>query len=394
MSRVSALLVVLAASSLAAAALAGGWLAGAQPMPLAAAEDALALLLIPPPAVAGLVLAAALLGAGSALLLLLPGVRGDLRLLVPAAAVQLLVFGLAVQGISTIALAGYLVALLLPLAGALLVVQVVRRYPRLRVAVALAVLAAVAWAAVTGTARPDALRRLAGNLAGGFATAGPELVVALLFSVLAAGWALLVLDAVRRTPLANRLTDAVVRHRRVVTVVAALGPVPYALARATWLTPWPQFGGPVEAMTPEIRLWGLLLGGAAALGGVLTLGLIRPWGEVFPRWMPGLAGRPVPVRAAAIPGGVVAAVLTTSAVPMVVAMLTSGLGPLDKALSMAVFPFGIWGPALALAVWGYAAAHFPRFVAKTHPGGPQEPVQPHSGDKSRRVGRHRGRMNR
>jgi hypothetical protein len=95
----------------------------------------------------------------------------------------------------------------------------------------------------------------------------------------------------------------VVRHRRRLTIVAALGPVPYALARATWLTPWPQFGGPVEDMPPEVRLWGLLLGGAAALGAVLTIGLIRPWGEVFPRWMPGLAGRPVPIRAAAVSGG-------------------------------------------------------------------------------------------
>ncbi|MGW0191511.1 hypothetical protein ACWDV7_38150 [Streptomyces sp. NPDC003362] len=28
----------------------------------------------------------------------------------------------------------------------------------------------------------------------------------------------------------------------------------------------------------------------------LTVGLVRSWGEVFPRWVPGLAGRPVPAR--------------------------------------------------------------------------------------------------
>jgi hypothetical protein len=28
---------------------------------------------------------------------------------------------------------------------------------------------------------------------------------------------------------------------------------------------------------------------------LLTLGLVRPWGEVFPRWIPGIGGRRVPV---------------------------------------------------------------------------------------------------
>jgi hypothetical protein len=32
----------------------------------------------------------------------------------------------------------------------------------------------------------------------------------------------------------------------------------------------------------------------AILGGVLSLGLIKPWGLVYPRWIPLLAGRRVP----------------------------------------------------------------------------------------------------
>jgi hypothetical protein len=223
----------------------------------------------------------------------------------------------------------------------------------LRAVVAVVLLAAALWGITTGTFRPTNLRQLATNLAGGFAAASGELGTILLFTGLAAGWAVLVATALRGTALAARLTDTVVRHRRPITVVAALGPVPYALARATWLTPWPQFGGPVDTMAPEIRLWGLLLGGGAALGAVLTVGLIRPWGTVFPRWMPGLAGRPVPIRAAAIPGGVVAGLVTLAAVPMLVAMLSSDIAAVDKVLSVLLFPFGIWGPALALAVWGY-----------------------------------------
>ena len=349
------LLLALVAVSGVTAATATGWLTGLLPVPLVAPDDALALLMLSPTAVAGLVLVAALLGLVSALLLLAPGVRGQRRVLLPAAAVQLLVFGVAVQGIGAIALAGYLLAFALPLALVVLAVQVVRRYPRLRAVVALVVLAAALWGILTGTFRPDRLRQLGTNLATGFAGAAGELVTILLFTTLAVGWAALVATALRRTPLAARLTDAVVRHRRPITLVAALGPVPYALARATWLTPWPQFGGPVEVMAPEIRLWGLLLGGAAALGAVLTVGLVRPWGEVFPRWMPGLAGRAVPVRVAAVPGGIVAALVTLAAVPMLVAMLAGDLTVGDKIMSVLLFPFSIWGPALALAVWGYVA---------------------------------------
>ena len=335
------------------AALAAGWLTGLVRVPLVAPDDALALLLLSSAGLARLVLAGALLGVGSALVLLLPGVRGDPRVLLPAATVQLLVFGVLVQGIGAIALAGYLLAFFLPVAMVVLAVQVVRRYPRLRAVVAVLILAAALWGILTGTLRADRLRQLGANLAGGFANASGELLTILLFTMIAIGWAVLVGTALKGTPLGGRLTAWVVRHRRGVTIVAALGPVPYALARATWLTPWPQFGGPIEDMPPEIRLWGLLLGGAAALGAVLTVGLIRPWGDVFPRWMPGLAGRPVPIRAAAIPGGIVAALVTLAAVPMLATMLSGDIAVADKVLSVLLFPFSIWGPALALAVWGY-----------------------------------------
>ena len=92
------------------------------------------------------------------------------------------------------------------------------------------------WGILTGTFDIDRLRQLDANLAGGFATASGELLTILLFTALAVGWAVLVGTALRRTPPAARLTEAVVRHRRGLTIVAALGPVPYALARATWLT--------------------------------------------------------------------------------------------------------------------------------------------------------------
>lgn len=325
------------------AALACAWLTGVLPPP---PLDAPLLLVLPPAGPAALVLVAALVGTAVGLV---PRTRTDLRALLPAAAVGLAVFGIAVQSVGSITLAGYLLALALPVVLVLAAVRIVRDRPVLRGPAVLVALGVVGWGA-TGGARWDQLGR---DLAGGLAAAAGRLGASVLFTVLAVGWVLLLVDAGRGTPAARRLTDVVVRHRRPLTVVAALGPVPYALARATWLTPWPQLTGPIEDVTPEIRVWGLLLGGAAALGAVLTTGLIRPWGEVFPRWVPGWAGRPVPIAAAAVPGGAVAAVLCVSAVPMLVSTLSGDLSGAERALSVVLFPFAVWGPALALAVWGY-----------------------------------------
>ena len=45
----------------------------------------------------------------------------------------------------------------------------------------------------------------------------------------------------------------------------------------------------------------LLLTVLAECLGLLTLGLVRPWGEVVPRWVPLLGGRTVPPLAAVVP---------------------------------------------------------------------------------------------
>lgn len=134
-----------------------------------------------------------------------------------------------------------------------------------------------------------------------------------------------------------------------ITVLAALGPLPYALVRLTWLTPWPALA-PTDDLPPETRLWGMLLSVGAWAGIVLTIGLVRPWGEVFPRWVPFAGGRPVPVWFAAVPGGFVATVLTAAAVPFALSGLDAWLGPVDV---LVILPFWYWGPMLGLATWGY-----------------------------------------
>jgi hypothetical protein len=126
--------------------------------------------------------------------------------------------------------------------------------------------------------------------------------------------------------------------------------LPYGLHRLTWLTPWPIGMDPAElAAHPEMRLHGLLLGLASLAGALLTLGLISRWGEVWPRWMPVVRGRPVPVAAAVVPGALVAALFTAAAIPMPLMWIAAG-----EPWVVLVFPFPVWGPALGAAVLAYA----------------------------------------
>ena len=158
--------------------------------------------------------------------------------------------------------------------------------------------------------------------------------------------------------LARRLTDAVRRARVPVTLLAAACGLPYLIARASWLTPWPLFGPTREMLDrdPATMVTGLLLGSAMLASSLLTLGLILPWGERFPRWAPGVGGRPVPVRLAVVPALLVAVLFTVGGIAMLdlgAAMEGSG-GSINRLTMWLVLPFWLWGPLLALATWGYA----------------------------------------
>ncbi|GAB3160372.1 hypothetical protein GCM10027059_08240 [Myceligenerans halotolerans] len=278
------------------------------------------------------------------------GLAGALnnRALVAAGALQVAVLGLGMGSIGTLSIVGYLVAFSIPVVVVVLLVQVVRKYPRARWTVGLPALAiVVAGAVVAGPAIPGALAMSGQAVAEMSGTVG---VVLLLLAVTTA-WAAVAACALAAGGGARRATAWVLRHRKAITIVAATGALPYALIRLTWLTPWPVLA--MDGVDMNARVWGLLLSGGAWVGFVLTLGLIRPWGEVFPRWVPGLAGKPVPIAAAAVPGGFVAATLIISALPMLVAFAGRGAG--DFVLSAIAFPCWYWGPALALAVWGYVA---------------------------------------
>lgn len=151
------------------------------------------------------------------------------------------------------------------------------------------------------------------------------------------------------------------RHRVAITVVAACCALPYSIARASWLTPWPLLApsGVDLAEIPGVLFTGLSLGAAMLSGGLLTLGLIRPWGRRFPSWMGGIGGRPVPIALAVVPASVVAALFTVGGIDMMLSVIEGTLsdGSVGQIIEFVfAFPFWLWGPLLALATWGYAMA--------------------------------------
>jgi hypothetical protein len=142
--------------------------------------------------------------------------------------------------------------------------------------------------------------------------------------------------------------ESAARWGRRVTIAAALMPLPYGLARLTWLTPW-RIAFPDDAGW-GVWITGMLLGCGSEGGAILTRGLIRPWGEVWPRWVPVVHGRPIPV---AVP---TFAALTASAVLALFTVYVATEVPQaegDWLFSLAFVPIGLWGPLLAAAALAY-----------------------------------------
>ncbi|WP_022894107.1 hypothetical protein [Agromyces subbeticus] len=284
-------------------------------------------------------------------------IRPDLarRLVVgSAAAVLALAFAFLFGSMSTIAIAGYLFGALAVVAGPVTILVLLWRAPRLGSALLVLLLALLAvafmWAgltvdAVTGFAVNTGRALVAGS--GVFSLVGLGLVSTLLWSAIA----IIVLRSVG----SGRFEAWLVRHRRSITLLAAAGPLPYLVARASWLTPWPLFGPSSDDLDPATLATGLVLGGGAAAACLLTLGLILPWGRVFPRWMPRIGGRSVPVAVAAVPGFTAAGILCVAAVPMLMTTVGPADSPADALLVNLVLPLWFWGPMLALAVSAYVA---------------------------------------
>jgi hypothetical protein len=158
------------------------------------------------------------------------------------------------------------------------------------------------------------------------------------------------------------------RWGKIAVYVAMVAPVFYALTRYAW-----ALGLPLGMSEEHLRsgqesgTWisGLFLATFGLVGAVLMLGLVQRWGEVFPRWMIGLAGRRVPIALAVVPASLVSVLLIVGGIgiwsdlnQMVAALVSSGVEDIEI-IGQVIFVLGptmlfpVWGIALVVATLGY-----------------------------------------
>jgi hypothetical protein len=150
--------------------------------------------------------------------------------------------------------------------------------------------------------------------------------------------------------------------------VSMVAPIFYAFTRYAW-----ALGFALGMSEQDLRrgqangMWisGLFLATFGLAGVALTLGLVQRWGEVFPRWMIGLAGRRVPIALAVVPASLVSVLLVVGGIAvwsrldrMVAALAAGGAegigiiwGIVSEVGPVLLFP--VWGIALAVAALGY-----------------------------------------
>ncbi len=182
--------------------------------------------------------------------------------------------------------------------------------------------------------------------------------------------------------------DRAARWGRIAVYAAIVVPILYAINRYAF-----ALGIPLGISEEYLRLgqergmWtmGAFMASFGLVGAVLTLGLVQRWGEVFPRWMIGLAGRRVPIALAVVPASLVSVLFVVGGIAMwsgyaqMVAQAVAGGTESINILAEApttLFPF--WGVALAVATLGY---YYRRrgTCASCGRGAPSEAGQPLAG---------------
>ena len=140
------------------------------------------------------------------------------------------------------------------------------------------------------------------------------------------------------------------------TLPSGLWRIAFGLGLPVGVTGAPAEDVPGLWTTPYVIVLSLVAEGLA----LLTLGLVQPWGEVAPRWLPIIGGRRIPVPAAAVPAALGAAALTWlslrsladwgSPVNDVAGFPTGGW---LAVMTAAYAPLLLWGPLLGVVTAAY-----------------------------------------
>jgi len=154
--------------------------------------------------------------------------------------------------------------------------------------------------------------------------------------------------------------QAAARWGRWATGIAVVVPLGYAATRYAWALGIPL--GVSQQLLDDLGNTVYAGAGLATLavgGAILTLGLTRRWGEVFPRWLVGLRGRSVPVAVAVVPAGVISVSVASAGLMFVRFGLTGQFGANfpgenhDVAAWLPEMFWPVWGAALAAATYAY-----------------------------------------
>jgi hypothetical protein len=142
--------------------------------------------------------------------------------------------------------------------------------------------------------------------------------------------------------------------------VAVVVPVVYAATRWAWALGVPLgIDADVLAEGAATGLWmaGAGLATLSLAGAALTVGLVRPWGEIVPRWVPVVGGRRVPPAVATVPAAVVAVLVTSSGLMFWRLLLAGAFDGFFAGSSWSVIGpellWPLWGAGLGAAAWAY-----------------------------------------
>ena len=125
--------------------------------------------------------------------------------------------------------------------------------------------------------------------------------------------------------------SATSRARKWGVLFAVVAPLTYAATRLAWV--FVITLGISESLLRQVRTE--MIGAAGGLasvaigGATLTVGLVRPWGELFPRWMPFVGGRRVPPALAVAPASFVAVLVFAVGLGIARDVLRNGLPEVD-----------------------------------------------------------------
>jgi hypothetical protein len=143
------------------------------------------------------------------------------------------------------------------------------------------------------------------------------------------------------------------RWGRVAVAVSVVANLPYEFTRVAWYFGWPlgisEEFHQMMADTPGMLEMGLAMALMGIGGGILTHGLVRRWGEVYPRWIWFKAGKRVPPLLAILPASLVAVVL-------IPAGLMNAQLPTDAdhwAVNLPGVLWVLWGAGLGAATYAY-----------------------------------------